>query len=303
MIRDPSVYVLIPVHNRKNVTLSCLESLKNNGDLDRFSIVIIDDESTDGTADAIRTSYPSVKILAEDGNLWWTGAIKKGMEYAYRKGAKYFVWLNDDTQPLPTTITQLVEYCKANPKAIATAQCYRSDQLLQPTYGGQIKYPLSIQLIATPQGQQRDCDCMSGNLVCLPRSVVNDIGYPPVEKLPHCRADIVYTLTGKRAGYNLQVLGDAIGLASLNPLDEGWAFSSVPMIQRWKQLFTLKSNIHPPTYWAYCNQVFGLVGPALFIWVYIKLISFTLARWVLPLHWLTKLKSLKDAKLQPQNQR
>jgi hypothetical protein len=69
------------------------------------------------------------------------------------------------------------------------------------------------------------------------------------------------------------------------------------MAQRWQQLASLKSNIYPPTYWVYCNRVFGLLGPVLFLSVYLKLLAFTLARWVLPLAWLKQLKALKDTTL------
>lgn len=297
MTQPPLVYVLIPVHNRRATTLACLDTLQSQGDLDRYRTVVIDDGSSDGTAEAIRSSYPAVIVLQGDGQLWWTGAIAQGMAYAYGQRADFFIWLNDDTLPLANTLPQLVHHCANAPKQIATAQCYADLQLTKPTYGGQLKSPLSIQLIATPQGQNRACDCMSGNVVCLPRSVVDDIGYPPAEHLPHCRADIVYTLTAKRAGYDLWVLGAAIAIAALNPLDEGWAFSTVPMAQRWRQLTSLKSNIHPPTYWVYCHRVFGLLGPMLFLSVYLKLLAFTLARWVLPLAWLKQLKTLKDTTL------
>lgn len=292
---NPSVYILIPVHNRKAITLTCLETLQLHGDLDRYQVVVIDDGSTDDTAEAVQATFPQVTILKGDGNLWWTGAIALGMRYAYDQGADFFIWLNDDTLPQQGALPKLVNHCASAPNQIATAQSYADTQLTKPTYGGQLKHPLSIQLIATPQGQNCPCDCMSGNLVCLPRSIVADIGYPPAEHLPHCRADIVYTLAAKRAGYDLWVLGDAIAIASLNPLDEGWAFSTVPMVQRWRQLTSLKSNIHPPTYWVYCNRVFGLLGPILFLSVYLKLLAFTLARWVLPLPWLKQLKTLKDA--------
>ncbi len=55
---------------------------------------------------------------------------------------------------------------------------------------------------------------MSGNLVCLPRSVVEKIGYPLSKQLPHCLADIVYTWEAKKAGYELEVLGDATAVCA-----------------------------------------------------------------------------------------
>jgi glycosyltransferase involved in cell wall biosynthesis len=58
-----SVYILIPVHNRKAITLACLGHLRNLGAIDRYPIIIIDDGSTDGTAAAIRQSYPAMAIF------------------------------------------------------------------------------------------------------------------------------------------------------------------------------------------------------------------------------------------------
>ena len=31
------IHIIIPVHNRKAVTLACLENLQNNGDLRKYS--------------------------------------------------------------------------------------------------------------------------------------------------------------------------------------------------------------------------------------------------------------------------
>ncbi|MGF1577519.1 MAG: glycosyltransferase family 2 protein, partial [Cyanophyceae cyanobacterium] len=51
--RDPKVFIIIPVHNRKAITLKCLEILKTNGDMDLYNIVVVDDGSTDGTSESI----------------------------------------------------------------------------------------------------------------------------------------------------------------------------------------------------------------------------------------------------------
>ncbi|WP_051030555.1 glycosyltransferase family 2 protein [Halothece sp. PCC 7418] len=130
------VYIIIPVHNRKNITLKCLETLKQCGDLDRYYTIVVDDGSTDGTSEAITNLYPEVTILTGDGNLWWTGAIRKGMEYAYERGAEYFIWLNDDTFPYNNAIPFLVQKCRENVNLVGAAQCYETSDLKKPTYGG-----------------------------------------------------------------------------------------------------------------------------------------------------------------------
>ena len=154
MTDQPSIYSLVPVHNRKSVTLRCLAALDRQVDLPKLTIVVIDDGSTDGTSEAIQAEYPQVVVLKGSGNLWWTGAIRMGMEYAYSQGANFFIWLNDDTLPSPETLSLLIHHCSSGVKCIATAQCYASEHFKKPTYGGQLKHLLSLELFATPQGQK-----------------------------------------------------------------------------------------------------------------------------------------------------
>ncbi|MBD2260793.1 glycosyltransferase family 2 protein [Pseudanabaena sp. FACHB-2040] len=289
-----SVYIIIPVHNRKAITLKCLEALEGTGDLYRCSVVVVDDGSTDGTYDAVQTRFPSTLLLRGDGNLWWTGAIKKGMEFAYAQGASHFIWLNDDTLPLEGSLSLLIETCTQDPQKIVTAQCYSSADFREPTYGGQIKQWFSVQLLSVPEGERAACDCLSGNLVCLPRSVVDQIGYPPSHKLPQCLADIVYTWEAKKGGYQLEILGDAKAICEFNPLEQGWSYNPMPMIKHWQRMKTPKSNLYPPAYWNYCTSFYGFLAPIPFITIYIKLLIFTVARCFLPPASLKKLKAFKN---------
>ena len=299
---SPSVYILIPVHNRKEVTLTCLETLQHHGDLDRYHAVVIDDGSTDGTAEAIQTQFPQVTILKGDGNLWWTGAIRIGMEYAYEQGADYFIWLNDDTLPLAGTLPQLVNHCTQAPRRLATAQCYADDALIQPTYGGRRVQGKSIQFLAANLTDVLDCDVCSGNLVCLPRSVVDVVGYPPGQQVPQTWGDVVYIWWAKQAKFQVQVLGFAVALCPINLLEEGWISSPIPMPQRWKQLRSPKSSIYPPAYWFYCRQVYGWWGIVPFGQVYLKLVLFTLLQLITPQAWMAQAKQIKDKRFQPNAQ-
>jgi len=51
--KSPIIYIVIPVHNRLEATRECLESLRYQT-YTRFSIVLIDDGSTDGTPEFIK---------------------------------------------------------------------------------------------------------------------------------------------------------------------------------------------------------------------------------------------------------
>lgn len=291
---ESKCFIIIPVHNRKQTTLLCLKTLKEQNVFSMCSVVVVDDGSTDGTQDEISALFPEVVVLRGDGNLWWTGAIKKGMQYAYENHASHFIWLNDDTLPSPKSISLLMEICFRSCDSIVSAQCYQSSDFNLPTYGGQVKRGLSVNLIFVPPGRRFRCDCLSGNLVCMPCSVIDKVGYPPVEELPHCLADIVYTWRARKSGYVLEVLGDATAVCEFNPLEAGWLTSPIPMFERWKMIRSIKSNINPPFYWKYCREFYGLMAFIPFLKVYFNLIIITLLHVLLPFSFLIKIKTFKD---------
>jgi GT2 family glycosyltransferase len=202
--------------------------------------------------------------------------------------------LNDDTVPLNNTIPLMVSECTQNPQKIVSAQCYDNLALETQTYGGQKKKGFSINLIAADKNQVLDCDCMSGNLVCFPRSVIDKIGFHPNDKLPHCLADIDYTWTAKQAGYQLEVLGNAIAICEFNHFEGSWINNPLPMKERWKIINSPKSNLYPPAYWYHCQNIHGFLGIFPFTRTYIRLIILTLARIIFPLKFLQTIKAIKD---------
>ena len=87
------VFIIIPVHNRKALTHDCLASLETQTWKD-FRVIVVDDGSTDGTADMLRTMFPSVIVLTGNGNLFWTAATNLGIRYALAQGATHILTLN-----------------------------------------------------------------------------------------------------------------------------------------------------------------------------------------------------------------
>lgn len=297
MAQKEPIYILIPVHNRKQLTLRCLATLSQNGDRERYYIVVVDDGSIDGTADAIHAMYSDVTVLQGDGSLWWTGAIAKGMQYAYEQGADCFVWLNDDTLPTDGAITALATACRQYPRRIVTGQCYSAADFRVPTYGGQHKAMLRMVPLYALSNKSIPCDVVNGNMVCLPRSIVECIGYPS-QTLPHYGSDTIYTWKAKQFGFVLEILGQVTAVCEHNPGDSSWLLSDIPIPQRWQSLRSPKSPFYVPGYWNFCTTLWGAMGILVFIQPYLRLLLISILRWTLPLPVLKFLKAhLQSLKL------
>jgi len=199
-----SIFIIIPVHNRQQTTLKCLETLMQNGDLKRYQAVVVDDGSTDGTEASIHQQYPEVIVLRGNGNLWWTGAIALGMDYASKQGAEYFIWLNDDCTPQPNTLSCLVEFCQKQPQSLTGSACYLAESNALHESGA-----LGRQRLAAKPGEVVTVDEMSGHCVCLPASVVKQIGLPDTRRFPHYHGDSMYVLKATRSGFSAFILGDS----------------------------------------------------------------------------------------------
>jgi GT2 family glycosyltransferase len=199
-----SALILIPVHNRKKTTLAGLEILRCHGEMQRYRVVVIDDGSEDGTESAIRTYFPEVELLKGDGNLWWTGAIRLGMEYAEQNGGQSVFWLNDDCVPTQGSLAKMQEASVNHENAIIGAACYVAETgELKPTGA------LGRSRKAAPPGTLVPVDEMSGHCVYIPSTVIRSIGFPDTQKFPHYHGDSSYILQATQAGHHAYLLGDA----------------------------------------------------------------------------------------------
>jgi glycosyltransferase involved in cell wall biosynthesis len=83
------------------VLLGTLAALRRCGlPAQTFETIVVDNASTDGTANAVSVAFPEGRILAERVN---RGACAKNAGLAIARG-KYVVFLDDDSYPLPAPL-------------------------------------------------------------------------------------------------------------------------------------------------------------------------------------------------------
>jgi N-acetylglucosaminyl-diphospho-decaprenol L-rhamnosyltransferase len=101
------VSIVIPTWNQRDLLTECLESiLRYTSSLDT-EIIVVDDASTDGTAELIKKKFPNVRLIENRQNEGYAKAVNKGVDHS--KGNFIFL-LNNDTRFVGNTIDVLYEF-------------------------------------------------------------------------------------------------------------------------------------------------------------------------------------------------
>lgn len=99
------IYAIIVTYNGKQWIEKCLGSLESSSV--GVSIVVVDNDSNDGTPEYIQRYYPHVTLLYSESNLGFAKANNIGIRYALDQGATRFFLLNQDAWVESDTIEQL----------------------------------------------------------------------------------------------------------------------------------------------------------------------------------------------------
>jgi GT2 family glycosyltransferase len=104
---DPRVFIIVLNWNGFEVTRDCLESLAKI-DYPAFSVVLVDNGSTDGSVDRLLQLFPWITAIRNEANLGFTGGNNIGMRFALEKRPDYILLLNNDTIVSGEFLTHLV---------------------------------------------------------------------------------------------------------------------------------------------------------------------------------------------------
>ncbi len=106
--------IVIPVHNKASLTRQCLNDLLSGPDCSGVEILVVDDGSSDVTAELLKYYEPRVKVLTNETNLGFAASCNRGVEEA---SGELVVLLNNDIRPGPGWLPALTGYAEENPAA------------------------------------------------------------------------------------------------------------------------------------------------------------------------------------------
>lgn len=218
MSKKPGVYVVIPVYNRLTLTRRCLECLKKQT-YPALTVVVVDDASTDGTGDYIRSNYPDVVLLPGNGNLWWTGATNLGMKWVlgHATGDNFILLMNNDLTFNLSLVEALVSVALLYPKSVVASvesTTANPDRLLAGArrinwWTGKQRWSDAGRLRADIQpGTVKPADYVTGRGVLYPVACIREIGmvYPGYLQT----GDFELGVRAAKQGWKLLALYDAV---------------------------------------------------------------------------------------------
>ncbi|MGB9079132.1 MAG: glycosyltransferase family 2 protein [Terracidiphilus sp.] len=249
------IAILLTCFNRRALTLQCLAALsaqRGVGDIER-SIFLVDDGSADGTAEAVRARFPSVRVLYGDGTLFWNGGMRRAFAAALQEDFDDYVLLNDDTILCPDALRRLIicaqEGMDAGKPAIV-AGSIGSPASQRVIYGGFAKYSarlaMSFKLVTTVHAAALECDTMNGNWVLIPSAIAKTVGNLE-PRFRHQFGDLDYGLRARRAGFGMVLAPGLFGTCRENPVQGTWRDRAATFTKRWKHLLSPKGV--PPREW------------------------------------------------------
>ena len=114
---SPKVSIIIVNYNGKELLQKCLDSLLKVN-YNNFEIILVDNNSTDGSIEFITKNYPSLIIIKLDSN---KGFAEPNNVAAKISKGKYLLFLNNDTVVTPNFISEMVKVMETD-KKIAICQ-------------------------------------------------------------------------------------------------------------------------------------------------------------------------------------
>jgi GT2 family glycosyltransferase len=281
------IYAIITSHNRKDSTLECfrrLESAAKSANVN-LQAILVDDGSTDATAEAVEAKFAWVKVTRGDGNLFWNRGMYLGFAEALKQDADAYLWVNDDTHIVDNALLHVIntwqklEHDTGKPVVVSGATADESTGKI--TYGGDVaqsQFKRFTYRKVWDENIPTQCDVAQGNFLLIPKKIAQLVGnLDPV--FEHAMGDIDYTLRVRKAGYSIYVASGVIGYCSKNPVKGTFNDASLSLSQRWQAIISRK-GLPPKSWLQFTRRHGGLLWPMYFVWPYFRVLVYSLLKFI-----------------------
>jgi len=207
------VAIVIPVFNRRETTLQGLRSLSR---IDRalldVRVFVVDDDSPDGTAKAIKDEFPEIGVIDGTGDLHYAAGTNRGIEESLKWEPDFVATMNDDAVFHPHFLNALIKTASENPGTIVGSLLLLWDEphrvfQVAPSWktasGGWVfSESMTIHNI---DNAPFEVEALVGNCVLIPRPAIDKCGLMDEKRFPCGWGDAQWFARMKKAGWKLMV--------------------------------------------------------------------------------------------------
>ncbi len=281
----PVVCAVIASHNRRVLTLDSLQALQSgvHAGQARLCAVLVDDGSRDGTAEAVESTFPWVKVVRAAGDLYWCRAMHRAVAEAQAgvtvagRPPTHFLWLNDDTRLRPSALSTLLDTaCErraALGKPVIVVGTAADPRTGQPSYGGgrrAARWRRTSWRLVAPAAHAQEVEVMDGNVVLLPADVIARVGNLDAA-FEHAMGDYDYALRARQLGVPVWLAPGILADCAANPRSGGFRDPALPWRARWRAAMDRKGL--PWRSWLrFTRRHTGLLWPVFFVWPYLRVL-------------------------------
>jgi len=239
------IYILLPVHNRIEVTRSFISCLARQT-YDNYHLILIDDGSSDGTAEMVAENIKNLTIITGQGSWWWAGCLQQGFNWLKLRASDNDIVLimNDD-------VTFSHDFLG---KALSLLESYDGmllPQVYDPKTGETKETGVEAdfnKLIFKTASMPDKINCLPTRGLFMRMRIIKMVGDFHPRVLPHYLSDYEYTIRAHRMGVHLQTAHDL-----LISFDEGTtgfrSFEGLSFKTYLSRIFSIKSAVNP-FYWS-----------------------------------------------------
>jgi GT2 family glycosyltransferase len=131
--------VLVNFNDRPHLG-ECLSSIENTAGSLQYEIIVVDNDSADGSPAYIARHFPNVKLIANNVNLGFARANNQGIQECR---GEFILFLNTDTAVQPGALGRLLEELKSDPKAGAVGPA-----LLRGSHSYQVSFGRGVNFLS-----------------------------------------------------------------------------------------------------------------------------------------------------------
>ena len=264
---DPRIFILLPVHNRREITLQFIRCLMAQS-YQNFHVLLIDDGSKDDTAEAVCALMPSTTVLKGHGKWWWAGSLQQGYQWLRADRSKtvksndLVLIANDDTSFTSEFLKNAVQFLGDKTRSLLLASSYsqKTGQVFE--VGVHIDW---TELSFTGTQVADEINCFSTRGLFMRVSDFMEVGGFHPFLLPHYLSDYEFTVRAKNRGMSL--LSSPTVKLLLNEETTGvhGAYQKTPLA-RLRSLLTVRASGNP-----FYRSTFVLLScPKPYVWANLK---------------------------------